>query len=149
MLAENVHAQVAHVCRAHRSSFAVIVGMHRYITHHEIPLKIFDFPPDPDWPPCLEHNGISGYLDPGKYYWKVTATDGEFFVDGFNSKNVFEKVNCSILPSTISKNIVLQKTAYFSHSGQVRFCASDLGCGASRGVGGARACAYRSELWPK
>ena len=46
----------------------------------------------------------------GKYYWKVTATDGEFFVDGFNSKNIFEKVNCSILPSTISKNIVLQKS---------------------------------------
>ena len=48
-------------------------------------------------------------LSSGKYYWKVTATDGEFFVDGFNSKNIFEKLNCTILPSAISKDIILQK----------------------------------------
>ena len=48
-------------------------------------------------------------LSSGKYYWKVRATDGEFFVDGFNSKNVFEKLNCTILPTSISRNTVLQK----------------------------------------
>ena len=46
-------------------------------------------------------------LPAGKYYWKVTATDGEFFVDGFNSKNVLVKVNCSYLPANISKNKTL------------------------------------------
>jgi len=53
---------------------------------------------------------FSEELSRGKYYWKVRATDGEFFVDGFNSKNVFEKLNCTILPSSISKNTTLQKT---------------------------------------
>jgi len=52
---------------------------------------------------------FSEKLSKGKYYWKVRATDGEFFVDGFNSKNVFEKLNCTILPSSISKNTTLQK----------------------------------------
>lgn len=46
-------------------------------------------------------------ISAGKYYWKVTATDGEFFVDGFNSKNVLVKVNCSYLPANISKNKTL------------------------------------------
>mgnify|MGYP001185764134 CR=1 FL=1 len=48
-------------------------------------------------------------LPQGKYYWKVSATDEEFIVDGFNSKNVFEKVVCSILKSSISKNETLRK----------------------------------------
>jgi len=48
-------------------------------------------------------------LPNGKYYWKITATDGEFFVDGFNSKNIFEKVSCSQLPNLISENTFLKK----------------------------------------
>ncbi len=45
----------------------------------------------------------------GKYYWKVTATDGEFLVDGFNSKNVFEKVSCTALPKEITSRLRLTK----------------------------------------
>ena len=48
-------------------------------------------------------------LDKGKYYWKVTATDGEFLVDGFNSKNVFEKVACTALPTEINTHFTLTK----------------------------------------
>lgn len=48
-------------------------------------------------------------LADGKYYWKVTATDGVFLVDGFNSKNIFEKVTCSSLPKEISANLTLTK----------------------------------------
>ncbi len=48
-------------------------------------------------------------LPSGKYYWKVTATDGEFFIDGFNSKNVFEKVTCTYLPNSISEILILKK----------------------------------------
>ena len=48
-------------------------------------------------------------LAEGKYYWKVTATDGEFLVDGFNSKNVFEKVSCTTLPKEITADLTLTK----------------------------------------
>ncbi len=48
-------------------------------------------------------------LPSGKYYWKVTATDGEFFIDGFNSKNVFEIVKCNSIPTTISNTLTLTK----------------------------------------
>jgi len=46
-------------------------------------------------------------LPDGKYYWKVTATDGEFSVNGFNSKNIFEKADCTALFGSISKNTFL------------------------------------------
>ncbi len=49
-------------------------------------------------------------LHSGKYYWKVTSTDGEFFVDGFNSKNIFEKVDCTTLSGPISKNTFLSSS---------------------------------------
>jgi hypothetical protein len=48
-------------------------------------------------------------LADGIYYWKVTAFDGEFFTDGFNTKNVFEVKTSNLLPATISKNTSLIK----------------------------------------
>ena len=52
---------------------------------------------------------FSENLPEGKYYWKVTADDGDFLVDGFNSKNIFEKVNCTALPAEINTDFTLTK----------------------------------------
>lgn len=41
------------------------------------------------------------------YYWKITAFDGQYYTDGFNTKNIFEVKHGSKLPTTISKNITL------------------------------------------
>ena len=56
---------------------------------------------------CLLYNEV---LPNGVYYWKVQATDGEFYIDGFNSKNIFKKVSCSILPININQNTILKKS---------------------------------------
>lgn len=46
----------------------------------------------------------------GKYYWKVTASDGEFETEGFNSKNIIEIKKPSILPSKISNTLILNES---------------------------------------
>lgn len=43
----------------------------------------------------------------GTYYWKVTAFDGEYYTDGFNTKNILEVVKGTPLPTTISSNLTL------------------------------------------
>ena len=43
----------------------------------------------------------------GTYYWKVTAFDGEYYTDGFNTKNIFNIVKGTPLPSVISKDYTL------------------------------------------
>jgi len=48
-------------------------------------------------------------LDEGKYYWKVTAFDGKYYTDGFNTKNILEVKRGTELPVSITKNITLTK----------------------------------------
>ena len=43
----------------------------------------------------------------GSYYWKVTATDGNYYTDGFNTKNVFEAKKGTPIPSPVSANKTL------------------------------------------
>jgi hypothetical protein len=49
-------------------------------------------------------------LPEGKYYWKITAYDGEYYTDGFNTKNILEVKRGTELPPIISKDMVLKKT---------------------------------------
>jgi len=46
-------------------------------------------------------------LAEGKYYWKVTAFDGKYYTDGFNTKNIFDVVKGTELPTTINSNLSL------------------------------------------
>jgi hypothetical protein len=48
-------------------------------------------------------------LPEGDYYWKVTAFDGQYYTDGFNTKNVFTVKKGTPLPTIISKNLTLTK----------------------------------------
>ncbi len=48
-------------------------------------------------------------LPDGDYYWKVTAFDGKFYTDGFNTKNKMVLKKGSPLPTTISKDLTLTK----------------------------------------
>lgn len=50
-------------------------------------------------------------LPEGKYYWKITAFDGKYYTDGFNTKNILEVKKGTKIPSTISKNITLTQAA--------------------------------------
>jgi len=46
-------------------------------------------------------------LPPGRYYWKVKATDGTFSTTGFNSKAVFDVVSPTLLQKDFVKNTTL------------------------------------------
>ncbi|MCB0400785.1 MAG: CotH kinase family protein [Flavobacteriales bacterium] len=48
-------------------------------------------------------------LPEGIYYWKVSAFDGAYYTDGFNTKNRFEVKRGTPLPATISGVTVLRK----------------------------------------
>jgi hypothetical protein len=48
-------------------------------------------------------------LSEGTYYWKVSAFDGKYYTDGFNSKNILTVKKGTPLPTTISKSITLTK----------------------------------------
>ncbi len=48
-------------------------------------------------------------LPANTYYWKVTAFDGKYFTDGFNTKNIFTVKKGTPLPPQISKNLTLTK----------------------------------------
>lgn len=48
-------------------------------------------------------------LPENTYYWKITAFDGEFYTDGFNTKNIFEVKKGTLLSETISTDLTLTK----------------------------------------
>ena len=48
-------------------------------------------------------------LSAGDYYWKVTAFDGDYFTDGFNTKNKFTVKKGTPLPTNISNDLILKK----------------------------------------
>ena len=48
-------------------------------------------------------------LPEGKYYWKVTAFDGQYYTDGFNTKNIFTVKKGTPLPTVISNDLTLTK----------------------------------------
>jgi len=48
-------------------------------------------------------------LPDGKYYWKITAYDGEFYTDGYNTKNTVKVKTGTEIPAIISKNTTLLK----------------------------------------
>jgi len=52
---------------------------------------------------------LNKLLPEGTYYWKITAFDGTYYTDGFNTKNLMEIKRGTRLPETISKNMVLHK----------------------------------------
>ncbi|MBL4594221.1 MAG: CotH kinase family protein, partial [Flavobacteriales bacterium] len=52
---------------------------------------------------------LKTHLPEGIYYWKITAFDGKYYTDGFNTKNVLEVKKGTKLPTTISKNTTLKK----------------------------------------
>lgn len=52
---------------------------------------------------------LKDLLPENLYYWKITAFDGEYYTDGFNTKNSCEVKRGAIIPSTISKNTTLKK----------------------------------------
>ena len=53
---------------------------------------------------------LKGLLPENTYYWKVTAFDGEFYTDGFNTKNIFEVKKGTQLPELIKTNLTLTKS---------------------------------------
>lgn len=52
---------------------------------------------------------LKNELPENTYYWKVTAFDGTFYTDGFNTKNIFEVKKGTLLPETISADLTLNK----------------------------------------
>jgi hypothetical protein len=48
-------------------------------------------------------------LPANTYYWKVTAFDGTFYTDGFNTKNIFEVKDGTLLPELIEADLTLTK----------------------------------------
>lgn len=48
-------------------------------------------------------------LAEGKYYWRVSSTDGKFTTDGFNTKNILEFKKGTIVDGPISSNTVFTK----------------------------------------
>ncbi|MDG1477839.1 MAG: CotH kinase family protein [Vicingaceae bacterium] len=48
-------------------------------------------------------------LPENTYYWKVTAFDGDFYTDGFNTKNIFEVKKGTPLPELIETDLTLTK----------------------------------------
>lgn len=46
-------------------------------------------------------------LPEGEYYWKITAFDGEYYTDGFNTKNQFTVKHGTILPIKLTQNTTL------------------------------------------
>ncbi|OFZ01630.1 MAG: hypothetical protein A3K10_11525 [Bacteroidetes bacterium RIFCSPLOWO2_12_FULL_31_6] len=52
---------------------------------------------------------LNKILPKGTYYWKITASDGKFLTDGFNTKNIIEVKEGNKLPVVISKNMLLKK----------------------------------------
>jgi hypothetical protein len=52
---------------------------------------------------------LNEMLPENTYYWKVTAFDGEFYTDGFNTKNIFEVKKGTALPKLIETDLTLTK----------------------------------------
>lgn len=52
---------------------------------------------------------IEQLLPEGKYYWKVTANDGEYKTDGFNTKNMFFVKKGTPVPKIIQQKLTLTK----------------------------------------
>jgi len=48
-------------------------------------------------------------LPEGKYFWKITAFDGKFYTDGFNTKNEFTVKNATKLAEVLNSNLTLTK----------------------------------------
>ncbi|MCB9360374.1 MAG: CotH kinase family protein [Flavobacteriales bacterium] len=48
-------------------------------------------------------------LKDGKYYWKISATDGTFITEGFNTKNIFFFKKGTTVPSNINSNTTFTK----------------------------------------
>lgn len=52
---------------------------------------------------------LTNKLADGKYYWKVTAFDGLFYTDGFNTKNILEVKKGTHISNSITSNITFTK----------------------------------------
>ena len=52
---------------------------------------------------------LQDLLPANTYYWKITAFDGEFYTDGFNTKNIFEVKKGTQLPELIETDLTLTK----------------------------------------
>lgn len=64
---------------------------------------------------------VAHNFEPNKtYYWRVSASDGEFKTDGYNTKNIFQTAAPTVLSGTISHSMTL------SPEGSPYFIASDL-----------------------
>lgn len=52
---------------------------------------------------------LNNKLAEGKYYWKITAFDGSFYTDGYNTKNILEVKKGTLISGKISSNQTLLK----------------------------------------